>query len=526
MKRISRISLLALFLALTSVALLASAGGPVTGKTGASDPLPGVGVTYTAVANTHPLQTAHVEIHTFSMYSLPVGHQGSGSATLDPFGRSAVFGGANFTYPDWRGTVDIESDLPLATVSQIIWSDGNSGDGTTAGAFTGVLETSSELFFPFVVYDPNLQYTRLLIMNLGEEETALRFQYFNNEDGNLDHEIDTDVLIGYPITATGWAENPNFVPDANLLQPFEARIYDMHIPGTVVPNLTGDTGDAWGGSVRVVSLDGQGLAGVATNHWSAKGAMAYNALISGADQSFVPSMERRPSDGSLGFSVIRIQCIESDGDNDCDVDVDLIESATGQVTQRTCEITQHATKGVNTKLLPNDDCTGDSLPGGNWIGSARIQTSDGSLVGVVAMTIREQSAKSHGSTGASSANAGTNVYAPDVYKKGTCGGSWTQWSVVSVQNVGNTTATNVSLRFRGRQLPGESHLPDKSINIGSIAPGGVARYNTKVNCSALSALGNDWEGSLRVVSNQQPVAVVAKTLWQDKMSAYNGVPYP
>ena len=91
MKRISLISLLALFLVLISIALIAFAGGPVVGKLGVDDPAPGIGSTYVAAANMHPSASASVETIAYSMDGWWLGGYDPTVVSLGPLGRSTIF---------------------------------------------------------------------------------------------------------------------------------------------------------------------------------------------------------------------------------------------------------------------------------------------------------------------------------------------------------------------------------------------------------------------------------------------------
>jgi len=530
MKRISLVSLLALSFTLASIALIVSAGGPVTGKTDIYDPAPGIGRTIVSVANMHPSQSATVQVSKFFMDG--AGAASSITTTLESSGRSATFSMEDAPYSDWHGTAMIESDKSLATVTQIIWEEGGDGDGTTSVAYIGSHATPTELFFPYIASVPGSQFTRFAITNVGASATGLRFQYFQNDGTPESAIVITDTLLGYPITATGWS-NTFTPPDVSRLQPGHTRIYDMHIPGTQVPELTN-----WGGSLKVTALDGQGLAGVATNYWTDVGAATYNPLITGTLRSNVPSIERR-KDGEqwLGYSVIRIQCISADSDGDCDVSADLSPSANSPSTETlslTCAIAENATKGINTQKTNANRCGASMLTSTDWVGSATIWTTDTSKIGVVSFSLRDKAEMSLGYTAADENNASTTVYAPDIYVMQSSGVTLTQWSIISVQNITTTQSASVSLNFLGRKLPNSSHLTDTVIGNIVVQPGEVFRLNTREHYTSDAygideTLGNQWEGSLRVDSDI-PVAVVAETHWSAvdgrKMNAYNGIPYP
>lgn len=526
---------------------LVLAGGPVLDRPHPSDPSkshpnPGTAIANLAVANMHPQENVYVQAQYYSFDR--VAESVSEEATLGPLGRSYLFAPPSGLYADWHGLVDllvVDPDDPLAIATQVEWSGGSAGHGPTAVGFLAGDPGATTLYFPFVSYIPGQQYTRLIILSIGDRETQggqdtpLVFEYYQ-DDGSLSAVIDTSSLTGWPTPIpTAISATPVATPEGNvqLLRRDQAKIFDTRVPGTMMPSWAG-TDTSWGGSLKVSSPNGQPIAGVAIVHWSDKGQAAYNALTESVSTSYVPSLERRDGNPMLGYSVIRIQCLaavgdgDGDGKADCDVQVELIPNYGSQQLTLTCYIAQNATKGVNTKAHQSDHCGGSTITESPWIGSAKVATTDGSRIGVIAMTIREASARAHASSGASSANAGTTVYAPDVYKHGTCGGSWVQWSIISVQNIDSTLAANVSLHFLGRQLPGGTQLADLDIGNIQIQPEEVYRLNTKNHCDDFDLdrhLGDDWEGSVRVVSDV-PVAVVVETLWPDKLSAYNGVPYP
>ena len=88
----------------------------------------------------------------------------------------------------------------------------------------------------------------------------------------------------------------------------------MNQPGVNgVPNLRQTSYFAakgnWTGAVKVTAQNSKKIAAVASNYWQ-QWSVAYNGLIRGATQSYVPSAERRVDAalGWRGFSVIVVQC--------------------------------------------------------------------------------------------------------------------------------------------------------------------------------------------------------------------------
>lgn len=492
---------------ITASARLIQAGGPVISKSGISDPDPGYGRTTIIAANKNANSPASVKaVHYFMGGSGPV--VGSVTKTLGSNGRSDIFELPSALYQDWRGTIDMESDQPLATVSQIAFGQNAGGSTIAAAAYEGINLGAATIYFPWVVYEENVQFTELLVMSLSSSPSALRFEYFEDGGDNPPPAlvIDASTLPGYPGTP---------VPDANLLGPFEEKVFDMRIPGTLVPELTPGAITKWQGSVRITSLNGQPLAGVATNHWNNR-ATAYNGLINGSVVNYVPSLERRV--GANAFSAIRVQCILSDSDGDCDANIQFVPPIDGAQTPITCSIVQNRAKEINTDPTVTTPC-GTISTGSDWVGAAIVQTSDTSRIGVIGYTTRTNSGTAQATNAIAAEDADQRVFLPDVNCKSLASGS-ERYSIISLQNTSSTKSASVTTYYLGR-----NGAPDVTLTT-TIPASGAQRYNLK-DCGSLGAGISTWAGSVRVEASQ-PLAVVVENIWLESgknwMSSYSGVP--
>jgi len=289
MKRISLTSLFALLIALSSAALLASAGGPVVGKRGVYDPIIGDGTVKLIVANTSASSQANL---TTRFFSLDGEQLITSTRQLNAHGAAAI-NPSTTNLPDWMGFMTMEVDQALAGVTEITWEDGSADDDVTAGAYSGYDEGAGNAYLPFVVYAPSAQFTRIRVQNTDTSTAILSMSYINR-DGDTDFVVTDTLLSG------------------------AARTYDTHIPGPRMSDLMSmayaDTKSYWGGGLRITST--ADIAAVATNHWK-QWSVAYNGLSEGSVKNYVPSVERRFTISGTetiwqGFSVIIAQCMETD----------------------------------------------------------------------------------------------------------------------------------------------------------------------------------------------------------------------
>lgn len=471
----------------------------------AADPVPDKGNTDVVVVNTNQ-NTGSGAADVVALYYSPSGSlEYSRSQSVPARGSFAFLASGTPLGDNWIGSMILQSDQELAAVAEITWSgpSASAADKTTAGAYRGYAFGSTEMYLPFIVYAPNAQFSRISVQNTEDSPATIKLEYYNR-DGSKDYEC-TDTVQG-----------------------LGSKTYDTHVPGTCIPVWGSipyfNTNGNWTGAVKVTSTNGREIVAVETNHWQ-QWAVAYNGSSSGADRNFIPSAERRVDtvQGWRGFSVIIAQCLESS--SSCAVKIEFVNATTGSV-----DLTLNKTLTPGSALGANTRGGGDfgestfEVLGGTWAGSVIVSTTNSTDISVIAYTIRPATTLAGSTSGANTAEAGSETFLPAIYQKNVDGVScpsdpnndWTQFSLIRIQNPTTTNATDVDIYFFNQD--GTTAL--QQLN-ESVAAGKSLNLNTRNQCSTLT-LGGSWSGSVYIKSNV-PVVAVAETLWGAlKMNAYNG----
>lgn len=469
----------------------------------AADPNPGNGNTDVVVVNTNQ-NTADPPAAVTALYYEPGGNLDySRPRNINPRGSYTFLASDTPLGDGWTGHMILQSDYELAAIAEITWSDGDSNDGITAGAYRGYASGATEMYLPFVVYAPNAQFTRVTVQNTEDAAATIKMEYINR-DGTTDFTI-TDSISG-----------------------LGSKTYDMHLPGGKVPDFTTtsyyqnqcNAGFCnWGGALKITSLNGKEIAAVATNHWR-HWAVAYNGSASGAEKNFIPSAERRVNAGTdwRGFSVAIAQCVEST--LSCNVQIQYVNAVTGNV-----DLTLNRTLNPGAALGANTRNGGDwtfndfAVLGDAWVGSIIVRTTNGTKITVIAYTIRPGTTVAGSTSGANIGDAGTATFLPAIYQIGpSCppGNDWVQFSLIRIQNPNTVDANDVDIYY----FNPDGSLAFQELNFSIPAEKSMNR-NTRVHCQDIQ-LGQNWTGSVYIASDQ-PVVAVAETLWGGtKMNAYNG----
>lgn len=480
------------------VLVLALAVSPVMADPTA-DPNPGRGNTDVLVMNMGTSATDATAI-----YYNPAGTAEYQSPTNLPVNGSHRFpaSAASPLGDNWRGSSVVQSAGEVAAIAEILWTNGSSSDGTTADAYTGFSTGSTVMYIPFAVYSLNSQFTLFSVQNT-EANAANTRMTFINRDGA------TDLQTNDSIPAQG------------------SKSYDLRnftaLQSSGFWQSNCNAGQCfWTGAVKIESTNGRKITAAATNHWT-QYAAAFNGIASGANRNFVSSVERRctncawnpPSQTGTwqGFSVVIAQCLST---TPCQVQIEFKgqTNTMGDLTL-TKTINPGAAVGANTRaggdfassqfnvLRNSSDPAGQAA----WAGSAIVSTLNGTEIAVVNYSLRPDINIAAGNVGVSAGNAGLQTFIPAVYKTGACDGgfNWQKLSIIRIQNPTSSNATNVSIAYYDRN--GSLRYQETGLSIP--AGDGLSR-NTRNNCSSLGALGNNWEGSVRISSNQ-PLVAVAET---------------
>jgi hypothetical protein len=483
------------------VLVLALAVSPVMADPDA-DPNPGRGSTDVVVMN---VGSGNTDVT--AVYYNTSGNAEHNAAVSNLASKGSHRFAANAAAPlgdNWRGSMVVQSAGEVAAVAEILWTNGSSADGTTADAYTGFPMGSTVMYIPFAVYSVNSQFTLFSVQNTEATSANIRLS-FVNRNGVTDYQFDDNN-----IPALG-SKN------------YDMRQFTQLQSSSFWQNNCNSGNCSWTGAVKIESTNGKKITVAATNHW-AEYAAAYGGLANGVNRSFVSSVERRcvncawnPGAGQLGdwrgFSVVIAQCLSA---TPCQVRIEFIgQTATmGNLTlNRT--INPGAAVGANTRaggdfaasdfnvLRNSTDPAGQAF----WAGSAVVSTTNGTNVAVINYSLRPDINIAAGNAGAGAANGGTQTYVPTAYKVGTCDGgfNWQKLSIVRIQNPTTNNASNVSIAYYNRN--GVLAFQETGL---SIPAGQSLSRNTRVNCSQLAALGNNWEGSIFISSNQ-PLVATAET---------------
>lgn len=464
-----------------------------------ADPNPGNGNTDVVVMNMGSSST-----DASAIYYNPSGvaeHQADTTlATKGSFRFAAS--AANPLGDNWRGSMVVQSAGELAAVAELLWQNGSSSDGTTGDAYTGFATGSTIMYIPFAVYAQNAQYTLFSVQNADTSAANIRMTFINR-NGVTDAQV-TDAI---PVQGS---------------KSYDVRSFNALQQSSYWQSTCGTGTCSWTGAVKIESTNGKKITAAATNHW-AQYAAAFSGLSSGATRSFVSSVERRcvncawnpPSQTGdwRGFSVVIAQCLSA---TPCQVRFEFKgQTATmGNLTLNKT-INPGAAVGANTRaggdFTPADFSVlrNSTDPAGQafWAGSAIVSTTNGTDIAVVNYSLRPDINIAAGNGGAGANSAGVRTFVPTVYKVGTCDGgfNWRKLSIIRIQNPTTNNATNVSIAYYDRN----GTLRHQETGL-SIAAGASLSRNTRVDCSSLSALGDNWEGSVYVSSNQ-PLVAVAET---------------
>lgn len=407
---------------------------------------------------------------------------------------------------NWRGSMVVQSAGELAAVAEILWQNGSSADGTTADAYTGFPAGSTVMYVPFAVYSVNSQFTLFSVQNADTSAANIRLTFINR-NGVTDAQVNDSI----PVQGS---------------KSYDVRSFPALQSSSFWQTQCSTGQCSWTGAVKIESTNGRKITAAATNHW-AEYAAAYSGIASGANRSYVSSVERRCTDCSWnpaggqngvwqGFSVVIVQCLSS---TPCQVQIqfDGQTNTMGDLTLPTRTLQPGAALGANTRAGGDFDrslfnALRDSTDPTNqarWAGSAVVNVLNSTEVAVINYSLRPDINIAAGNAGAGAVNAGRQTFIPTAYKIGTCDGgfNWRKLSIIRLQNPTTTAASGVSISYYDRN--GTLKYQETGLNIPA---GASLSRNTRVNCSSLTALGDNWEGSVFVSSNQ-PLVAVAETYY-------------
>ncbi|NLE76257.1 MAG: hypothetical protein GX605_05840 [Chloroflexi bacterium] len=455
----------------------------------AADPNPGTGNTDIIVQNTdtntgNPAATVNVDYINQSG-----GVEKTVFKSVKPLAAGEFSAATSGLGDGWIGSAVVSSEKELAAVVNVVWTNGSANDRVTGDQYAGYEAGSTEAFLPYLVYNPNLQFSRFSVQNVDTAGAANITMKYINRSGVTDFTITDSV----PAQAQ--------------------RTYELNKPGSKTPVWTNsayfNSNGNWTGSVVITS--DRPIVTVMTNHWS-NWAVVMNGSSTAAAKVFAASAARRTTGAKWQeFSIVTVQ--NPSTTQTANVSLKYVNGDTGAIdlTITGQSVGPGAAKGYNTRSGGDVAAAVFEVLGGTWTGSVIVESNIPVVVGVIAT--RAQNSQSAATLGVSSATAGTDVYLPAVYQK-KVGSAWERNSLIRLQNTSGSTATfdvyfydrngNLSYSLTGQTVGGEK----------------VWKYNTRVNDPPL---GYNWEGSVYIHANQPLVAVVENLFGKEWQGAYNAI---
>ncbi len=410
----------------------------------------------------------------------------------------------------WNGAGVISSDQEGASVAFIYWTGGQSADGTTAAAYSGVAEGATTLYCPSLAARNNIQKSLIAVQNADTGDASVKLEFFDRA-GN--------AWSGNPVTA-------NIPAGASKVW----DLTDLGLPVTTPP------GDGWLGSVKISSTNGKKLAAVVTMLWR-DFSQAYNCLSGGDTELVFPNIKRRYIAGKWAEDGGNI--IQNLGTSTANITVTFLDRAGNVVYSFDDTIAPNAAKGYNTRFCsnypanlcqrtsPNHSGPVFDALGDDFVGGLRVRSNNGQPLAAVYLG-RSFSAGGSNTPRASmyqaegTSSGSTHIFYPAVYRIKS-GSTWARYTSVFVQNVSNSAA-HVTVKWYRKDGSLAYQFTD------TIPAGTNHGFNTRFKASLkdredvynalMNALGDNFQGSVEVTSDVGIVGV-ADIIYADQQAAYN-----
>lgn len=465
---------LAVVMLLALVAIPASAAG---------FPDPGVGTTYTELANKESMSASASIMY----YNTSGGTVAGPNVTIPGNGSYMVDPDSTQLPQNFVGSAVVSSNKRLASVVNTQWT-GGPGDGFQMGLYSGVSAGSSKICFPSLwKYDVggNAIISSFAVQNTGTSSVNVDLTY-TGRDGVV------------------------AMTDSDTIPAGAQHTFNLE----TLPNIPSD----WQGSVQV-AVNGEGsVAGVSVATWGSADpnttrSATYNASdcsgAAGPTTLVAPTHYRvRPGGGWILWSAVNVQNLSGNTANLTLTYTARDGDPAPLVLTKT--IPPHATIGANTRNGGNFPATAfDPLNGDEWWdGSVKIEVSEPAVATVISQWNRSGKVEAGVYAAADGSAGATKAFTPGV--KRIKSSSWENWSAIIVQNLGTGNA-DVTIDFYDR-----SGVKLLSFANDSIPPGAAFGYNTRNGgsghghpASDFEDLGDAYEGHAVVTSNNgQPLAVV------------------
>jgi hypothetical protein len=390
----------------------------------------------------------------------------------------------------WIGSMTLYSDAGLATVAITQWTGGSKGDGMVAGAYTGYAQGSDSTFLPYVQYTPGVREPLISVQNTGTGPATISMTYIN-KDGDTDFAL---TGIGIPLEGQ--------------------KTFDMSGSGEGVPVWTDSAffnqNGSWTGGVLIEAGADESIAVVITTHWRAYSFMN-GSTSQGSGKLFATSVARRIVDGKV--KEISYLAVQNMTGGNISITVDFYDQAT-QSNDHTmnADLGPYEVFFQNTRWLTELDREPGDPDRDIWVGSATVTAVGGDIAGT-ATTLRKEANTSSQYTTLGPSDGGTEIFFPAAYRIYS-GSKPQQWTLLRLQNVTGSDATDVDIHFYDRDGNEVSNILDQTI---------LANQSLGLNFKTQTSLGSDFVGSIYVTSDQDLVGAMDILWGNDQLASYNAV---
>ncbi len=407
------------------------------------------------------------------------------SANVAPRGAVDFLASDSGLGDGWNGAGVISSDQEGASVAFIYWTGGQSADGTTAAAYSGVPEGATTLYCPSLAARNNRQKSLIAVQNADTGDAQVELRLYDR-DG---HE-----WSGNPLRAT--------IPEG------ASKVWDLTDLGLPV---TQPPGDGWLGSVKITSPNGKKLAAVVTMLWE-DFSSAYNCTDRGYNTIVFPDIKRRYISGK--WAQYGGNVIQNLGNGTAHVTVQLLDRSGNVLYTFNDTIAPFASHGYNTRWNANapDPAAFHNAMGNDFNGALKV-TADQPLAAVYnGLTVWTGAKKA--STYVAEGEGSTQLFFPAAYRLKS-GDTWTRFSAILVYNMGNSDA-HITMKFYNK-----SGTLVHSFN-DTIPSGTSHGFNTRWGISLPNpdTLGPNFQGTVEVISDT-PIVGVTNINYPDQQATYN-----
>lgn len=238
-----------------------------------------------------------------------------------------------------------------------------------------------------------------------------------------------------------------------------------------------------------------------------KTAGAYNGFEAGAAKLYLPSLASRDAQ----FSRVSVQSAAEPSTTETVAFSIKFYDRDGALTHT---INDNVYKGAQKtySLSPADMAD----LGGNWLGSAVVEATDGTSPLAAAATMHW---RLYAAGYSAVPSGGTKVYLPSATRRIPTGVTWLQYTGVVVQNLNATTAANVTVTWYDRDGTQLHQFVDP------IPANSAHGYNSRFvdtsqvpdssKATLAADLGDNWNGSVVIESDGPDIIAVANLQWTD-----------